>query len=581
MLISADSCVRVWNQQNTSLAYSFDVGVNKINDISFTRDGRILLIASDTDRIQLIDMYKIENPPELIVTKDKSQAPIHVTAIGCSSDGQKIGVGSSSGVINVFNTKTHEKIYSSYVHRKQISSICFHPFTNNVIASDSNGKISFSSLDGGTPKMLPHWTSKSGQIFEFDSSPHKPLLAVACRTGIIFYDLEKMNKETPPIPKFTGYPTHIRFSPSDPNIIAFSSNINEVYFFNLSSKSLRSPIVFDDNILSMDFRNDGIYLAVSFANTGIVTIDVRDSSIQHKYCTDNTSSSYVVKFQPVDINEDPKFKQTLVSEAPKITKPTIQPSKSSDSRKFPAPIEKKKNNTFSRVVQSKNPKNPKSQQKIAKLNDKIDDLNNDIDKSNSDNYNENEKQSDNIEIEEKTDLLQKDSLQRPSSSSSHKDIIQQKPTSISSQKGSAPSKPNLPSPSNKNIDEERSPTRKVGSPKEPSSPKQKHNLQLQRQQQTNAHSSPPRPTPQPSIPTNAPQIIRQEDESDDEDDIDLSKVPVESREMIKVICNYIKDINETTKEELHQHLNTIHLDILCRIREIEDKLNILMQKNMK
>lgn len=573
MLISADSCVRVWNQQNASLAYTFDVGVSKINDISFTRDGRILLVGSDTDRIQMIDLYKIENPPELIVSKDKSQHPIKVTAIGCSSDGQKIGVGASSGVINVFNANTHEKIYSNYVHRKQITSICFHPFKNSVIASDTNGKISFSNLDGGTPKMLPLWSSKTGQIYEFDSSPHKPLLAVACRTGIIFYDLEKMKKEATPVPKFTGYPTHIRFSPSDPNILAFSSNINEVYFFNLSSNSLSGPIVFEDNILSIDFRNDGVYLAISFAKTGITTIDVRDSSIQHKYCTENTNTTYVVKFQPVDINEDPKFKQTIVTEAPKITKPTIQPSKSNESRKFQAPNDKKKTNTFSRVSQ---PKNQKSQQKITKLNDKLDDLDTKLDNKDDDSLEDIEiKQAIDanfdFDINEEKDILPKKSPQNQNllpkpNADDHKDSVQ--------------SKPRLPSPLNKNKDAPKSPKRNAGSPKEPTSPKQKHTFS-QKQQQTNDRSSPLRPPPQPSLPSNAPHIIQNDDESDD-DDIDLSKVPVESREIVKVICNYMKEMNETTKEELHQHLNTIHLDLLCRIRELEDKINMLMQKkNLK
>ena len=176
---------------------------------------------------------------------------------------------------------------------------------------------------------------------------------------------------------------------------------------------------------------------------------------------------------------------------------------------------------------------------------------------------------------------QKDnSHSKPNSALSQKESLQQKSNSITDQKDAAQSKPRLPSPL-KNKDTPKSPKRNTGSPKEPSSPKQKHNLSTQKHQQTNSQSSPPRPQLQPSLPANAPHIIHQEDESDD-DDIDLSKVPAESREIVKVICNYMKEMNETTKEELHQHLNTIHLDLLCRIRELEDKINMLMQiKNLK
>lgn len=594
MLISADSCVRVWNQQNTSLAYTFDVGVNKINDISFTRDGRILFVASDTDRIQVIDLYKTENPPEIIVSKDKSKDSIKVTSIGCSTDGQKIGVGTSSGVINVFNTITHEKIFSNYVHRKPITSICFDPSAKYVIASDTKGKMSYSSLNGGPPKMLPHWTSKCGEIFEFDSSPHRPILAVASSEGIILYNLEKMIKESPNLPKFGGHPTHIRFSPKDPNVIAFSTSINEVYFFNMSSKSLSSPIVFEDNILSMDYQNRGVFLAISFAKTGIVTIDVSNSSIQHKYCTDNTNLTYIVKFQPVDINEDPKFKQTIVIDAPKITKPTIQSSKSSDSRKFPATNEKKKTNTFSRVVQAKNQKVQPN--KIAKIEDKSDDLDVKIE-SNKDDLDDDFEMKEAIDpkfdfdINEKADILPKKTIQNPNLASNLKENLKQKTNQSSVQKGNTQQKqnlpegqkndiqlkPKLPSPLKNNKDTPKSPKRNTGSPKEPSSPKQKHNLSVQKQQQANAQSSPLRPPPQTSLPTNAPHIIHQDDESDDEE-IDLSKVPAESREIVKAICYYMKEMNETTKEELHQHLNTIHLDLLCRIRELDDKVNMLMQK---
>lgn len=525
MLISGDSCLRVWNQQNSTLIYTFDIGVNQINDMSFTRDGRVLIVGSDSDRIQMIDLYKSENPPELVVNKNKSQLPIKVSAIGCSSDGSKLGIGTTSGVINVFNASNFELLFSSYVHKGEITSIGFHPSSNHVIASDTKGKISFSALKGGAPKMLPHWTSKLGDIFEFDISPHKLLLAVACKTGLLFYDLEKMVKLTGQLPQFSGHPTKVKFSPTDPNLVAFSTSMNELFFLNTSNNSLSEPVSFDNEVISIDFRNDGVYLAVGVNEVGLMTVDVRDLSTNHKFQCENGGQIKVVKFQPLDIDDLPKFKQTVIAETPKITKPNIQ-SKLNESTKSALNSEKKKTTTsFSRL-----PQQPKQQQQqivsaVNKIGEMINDIDVDININLSDKKNMNE-----IEIEEDVKVNQYEV---------------QKNNQFDLPKGENSKK----SPVTK---------QKVQSPVKPKPVITKSPQKLQQ------------------VPE--PQNSESSSEYDSDFDLDLSKVPVENQEGIRIICNYTKHLHEIQKEEMHQHLNTIHLDLLCRINEIKELQKLILEK---
>ncbi|OHT15474.1 hypothetical protein TRFO_14101 [Tritrichomonas foetus] len=570
MLFSADSCIRVWNQQTGSLIYTFDIGADKINDFAFTRDGRSLLIASVTSQsktIQTIDLYK-DNSPEI------STGTHEVSAIFCSSDGSRFACGSTDGTILAYNTITHEKIFDFRVHRSRITSITFNPSSNDIIATDEVGKASFIKCVGGYKyvkkdgiKILPKWKSKFGSISEIDISPHQLILAIACKSGIYIYDLAKMKINQSQI-GFGSAPTnHVRFSPTNKDILIVSNEENKIFIYDMSAMAiLNDPIELQANITSINFRNDGNTLAVALENTSIITLDIRDSSIIHEFRTDNTLATNVVSFQPVEVTDQPKFKQTVLSDAPKITKPNLsknESTKPSDSgRKFPSQGEKKMP-SFSRLSQSKNLKSQPKQsnirqniqtksdpQKTEKEDDKID--------------------SDGFLLKYETT----DSEKVPSSSTSPRVTSPKETKAASPVKSSSSPKTDFISPPSSPSKQKHEPEQKQNEKKSPiknvSSPEPKPKLP----QKLVAHS-PPKPPQKSRLPESAPRVITQENISFD-DDLDLSNVPQDMRETVKAICHYFDDKLELHKEEMHQHLNTIHLDLLCRLKELESKIDSIV-----
>ncbi|KAH0786670.1 PQQ-binding-like beta-propeller repeat protein [Histomonas meleagridis] len=78
---------------------------------------------------------------------------------------------------------------------------------------------------------------------------------------------------------------------------------------------------------------------------------------------------------------------------------------------------------------------------------------------------------------------------------------------------------------------------------------------------------------------NIQKINRNEEYTEKEDssleEPDLSKLSPQNRELFSLIMNHIDMQIENTKEEFHSHLNSIHLDMICRIRELNDKIDKL------
>jgi hypothetical protein len=58
-------------------------------------------------------------------------------------------------------------------------------------------------------------------------------------------------------------------------------------------------------------------------------------------------------------------------------------------------------------------------------------------------------------------------------------------------------------------------------------------------------------------------------------DMDLSHLSPENRELIQIVAANIAEAKEQLLEEMTRHLNSIHLDLLCRFRQISDKIDHL------
>jgi hypothetical protein len=56
------------------------------------------------------------------------------------------------------------------------------------------------------------------------------------------------------------------------------------------------------------------------------------------------------------------------------------------------------------------------------------------------------------------------------------------------------------------------------------------------------------------------------------DSVDLTRLSPDNRELVRVIAMNIADTTEQLKEEFTQHINAVHLDLLCRIRQLTEKI---------
>ena len=554
MLFSGDSCIRVWNQSG-SLLYTFDIGVSRINCATFSRDGRNLIIGSESNSLQLIDLYK-DNPPEISTGSHKP------SALSCSSDGSRFAYGTTDGCIVGFKTISGakwEKLYDYRVHKCQVNSIVFHPSLNWVIAGDESGKVSYINIHESqlkkSARQLPKWTSKNGPVHEIDISPHQLMVGIVCKTGFYTYSLENMDIIESKIMLDDGIPTHIKFSPVDKSLVAISTTKNKVYFYSLN---LDDNVVDDDipsvefknEIVSISFKHDGKLLAVAVKNAGISIVDVKNLKIVNEFTSNNSNNRFVtnlVLYPPLDINESPKFKQTVVNEPPKITKPT------ENTRKL---------SSFSRISKGHNPppplqtpqvQEPQNAQNIQNEAEKLEISSSTIAES----PRSNEKYSHAPRLSPRSSPKKETQLSKLASpkSSTKEDKKQQ---------GDSPKSPNKKPTIKKDV------IRAVG---------KKHDSSEQKV----ITKSPPRPPNQTKVPTNAPRIITSENESSSEElELDLSKVPEEYKEVVKAFCRYVDYKNEENMEDMHQHLNTVHLDLLCRIREIHEMLSVIMEKlNLK
>jgi hypothetical protein len=90
------------------------------------------------------------------------------------------------------------------------------------------------------------------------------------------------------------------------------------------------------------------------------------------------------------------------------------------------------------------------------------------------------------------------------------------------------------------------------------------------------HDSPrravPPPPPDPFPPPRSRSPPPQPKDVDLLEDVDLSHLSPENRDLVRAIAININETAEQLKEEFTQHINAVHLDLLCRIRQLADRL---------
>ena len=287
LAVAGNNFAQLWTISSHASYCTFNNFSNNINSICFTADGEKLCFASDSEYLNIVNVYSGET------NVLETQSPT-INVVKCSSDGQFLATGSKTGTITLF-AKHGEKPLSFRQHKFAITSMSFTSDSSALICGDKRGIMSIGSFK---PSKLPNWSSKIGTIRDISIANNSSLMGVAAGEQLAFYDLNQMK-----IFKSLniGACRQIKFSPFSNSLIAIATLSGDLFFFDPSSNTIVNQAYFGNEITAMDFRFDARTLSISVKEQGLKLIDIRhlDKEIQSlDLYQDNSININSIAFQP-------------------------------------------------------------------------------------------------------------------------------------------------------------------------------------------------------------------------------------------------------------------------------------------
>ena len=301
MLATGGKFVHLWSLSASNPFSQINLPKPPINDMCFTFDNRQLLVGGESEILTRIDIYSGEK--QSIGTN----LP-RISKIACSSDGHFVAAGSKSGPIAIFG----EERLISRAHRVGITALVYARNSSTLIAGDKNGLISM-----GTNKRtkLPNWSStRYGSVYDISGAKHSDMIAVACKSGLIIYDL--VQTSIVGAQKFRS--RSICYSPFSDNLIAISGEKSDLLFYDPRSNVVVNTVQFESPVVSLDFRFDGITVGAAVQGAGVKLLDIRQlDKIQDMICDDEIAT---ICFQQQLLDEPISSELvTLQSEPPQLS----------------------------------------------------------------------------------------------------------------------------------------------------------------------------------------------------------------------------------------------------------------------
>lgn len=323
MLGNSGSSLELWSIRQQATFYKFNDIENYVNSICFSSDGENLCIATDSEYLQLINLYNGTRS-----TLETGSSTVNIVK-SCPNNNLYVA-GSKTGPITLINDKGQKSVFRG--HKFSIEAFDFTSDSRTLISGDKHGSISM-LVNFKKPSKLPNWTFKNGQIYDICISKRTNAMIIACGEQLAQYDLGETR-----VTNFLhfGECKSAIFSPYTDSLIAIGGTSGDLFLFDPKSNQIINQISFENQITGMDFRFDGCTLGIGIQNDGMKLIDIRKLETQINtidlFNNPNKQIS-TIAFQPCDVKKPlytpiaeemkpvPSIVKKTIKKGPKIVQP--------------------------------------------------------------------------------------------------------------------------------------------------------------------------------------------------------------------------------------------------------------------
>ncbi|NEQ36963.1 MAG: hypothetical protein F6K40_12050 [Okeania sp. SIO3I5] len=223
---------------------------DKVSDIDFSSDGKIIATASDDGTVKLWN----QQGQLLQILKGHNSG---VFDIDFSSDGKTIATASDDGSVKLWNFQM-ELLQTLTGYNSGVSDIDFSPNGKTIATASDDGTVKLWNLQG---QVLQTIKAHNGGVSDIDFSPDGKTIATASDDGTVkLWNLQGQVLQT--IKGHKDHSSDINFSP-DGKTIATASDDGKVKLWNLDGELLQTLEAYDDKPSSVNFSPDGKTIATA------------------------------------------------------------------------------------------------------------------------------------------------------------------------------------------------------------------------------------------------------------------------------------------------------------------------------
>lgn len=126
--VSADRTIRFWDLEHKQLLKTIEAHDQKIHALAIGRDGQIIISGSSDRTVQIRQLgtsthHILQGHQDAVLT------------VAISPDDKTIASGSMDGMVNLWDTDTHQLKASFQAHHSAVKSIVFQPIINTLISA--------------------------------------------------------------------------------------------------------------------------------------------------------------------------------------------------------------------------------------------------------------------------------------------------------------------------------------------------------------------------------------------------------------------------------------------------------------
>ena len=181
---SQDQTAKLWDISTGEILHTWKVEGREVWSVTFSPNGKIIAagcdgmtLAHDIDHDE-VRLWDITSPNNEIILSGHDSA---VYSVAFSPNSQILASGSTDKTIKLLNVEAENKqtplIKTLYGHTNAITSVTFHPFQNNLLASSSvDGTIRLWNIITGECRIIQ---GHSNWVWSLAFSPNGKILASA------------------------------------------------------------------------------------------------------------------------------------------------------------------------------------------------------------------------------------------------------------------------------------------------------------------------------------------------------------------------------------------------------------------